>query len=90
MTSGVTSYMLLICFFSGSEIDIPSDSISILLSFVLSFIVCVHSSETLASLWRVHILPVLHPELPNRASTVAIMGKLQMALPYGRLYQIKS
>lgn len=79
MSSGVTYYyyILLIHFFSGSEIDTASsDSISILLSFVLSCIVCVDSSETLASLWQVNVLAMLHPELPNHGSTVAVMGKL--------------
>lgn len=91
MTSGVTYYyyILLIRFFSSSEIDTAaSDSISILLSFVLSCIVPVNSSETLASLWQVNVLAVLRPELPNYGSTVAVMGKLQMALPYERMYEI--
>lgn len=29
-----------------------------------------------------------NPELPNHGSTVAVMGKLQMAMPYERLCQI--
>lgn len=87
MTSGVT-YILLIHFFRGSETHTAaSDSISTLLSFVPSWTVCVHSSETLASLWQVNVLSMLCPELPNYGSTVAVMGMLQMALPYARLCQ---
>jgi len=77
VTSGVTYYcILLIHFFSGSEIDTASsDSISILLSFVLSCIVCVRSSEVFASLWQVNVFAVLHPELLHCGSTVAVLGK---------------
>lgn len=60
----------------------------ILLSFLLFCVVCVYSSETLASLWQVNVLAVLCPELPNHGSTVSVMGKLQMALPYEELYQM--
>lgn len=89
MTSGVTYCILLIHFFRGSGIDTAaSDSISNLLSLVLSCTVCACSSETLASLWQVSVLSMLCPELLNYGSTVAVMGKLQMALPYARLYQI--
>lgn len=60
---------MLIHFFSGSEIDTASSgSISILLSFVLSCVVCIHFSEILASLWQVNVLAVLRPELPDHGN----------------------
>lgn len=86
MTSGVTYYILLIHFFSGSEIDpATSDSIFILLSFVLPCSVCVHPSETLTTLKQVTVPAVLCSELPKCVLTIAIVGELQMALPCERL-----
>lgn len=69
------------------QIELLQTLFSILLSFVLSCIICIRSSELLLHFGK-SVFLVLNPEVPKHGSTVAVMGKLQVALPYERLYQI--
>lgn len=90
MTSGVTYYcMLLIHFFSGSETaTASSDTVFRPIVFCTVLYYPRLFFRTLASLWQVDVLMMLNAEMPKHGSTVAVMGRLQVALPYERLYQI--
>lgn len=61
---------------------------SVLLSFVLSYIIRACSSELLLHFGKLMFFTMLNAEMPKHGSTVAVMGRLQVALPYERLYQI--